>query len=615
MGAAVKYSPDFERIQALPTRVVGRDRGEELLRELTPLLTSERGKTHSLKKVRGRVVEVAEPSRLNWLQAYGIHEAAERNGAYLQLPVGSGKTLLTYLLPFVFDAVRPVLVVPENLIEKTRKEFREYERHWVKHTHPTRIVGLRELTEERNVKMLAHKVKADLYMLDEVDLLSNQESSMAKRLARDISDRNVRTVAMTGTGGRFSILNVTHLITWCLKDHAPVPIELRADGSREVEVWASALDEKTPGDWQARKRRTDPGALFDLIEVDETDHPGLAYDICTERELQEALENGEKDRLTELGLARVIFRKRLNQTEGCIISDEDSCDKQLTIKLQRVTDDVGLERAFKDFRNNRLPNGDVLEDSLRVWAQARCLGLGYFEEWIDPPPDWWNEPRKAYAKMCGKVIKRTAWTMNPLDTRKAVHREFGDHPTVLAWEEVKDLWKGETRPVWLSGSVVDHMAEWGHRNHGLLWTPSIPFGEALGDATGLPFYGAQGLTVSGSDVEYDPGDTSIILSTGANMRGRNLQDRWHRNNIACGVQSARWKEQLMGRTHRFGQPEDVEVIETLTSGDSLYAFQRALVEAEFVYATQGHRQKLLRAKTQYCAMPKGTARWQVKNAA
>lgn len=615
MGAAVRYSEDFDRIQALPRRTVTRDRGEELADELTPLLTTERGKTHSLKKVRGRMVEVPVPSRLNWLQAYGIHESAERGGAYLQLPVGSGKTLLTYVLPFVFDALRPVLVVPETLIEKTRKEFREYEQHWRKHAHPVRIVGLRELTQESNVNML-RKFGADLYLLDEVDMLSNQESSMSKRLARDISERNVPCVCMTGTGGRFSILNVTHLITWALKESAPVPIELRPDGSREVEVWAAALDEKTPGQWlRGSKRMTDPGVLFELTEVDGSDHPGVDFDCVTERELKALLEQGITDRLTPLGLARVIFRKRLNETEGCIISDEDSCDKQLTIKLERVVDDVVLERWFKEFRAGRLPNGEVLEDSLRVWAQARCLGLGYFEEWIDPPPDWWNEPRKAYAKLCSKIIQRTAWTMNPLDTRKAVHREFPDHPIVQEWEAVKDLWKGETRPVWLTGSVVDHFAEWAHYNHGLLWTPSIPFGEALGDATGLPFYGAQGLTVAGSDVEFDSGDTSIILSTGANMRGRNLQDRWHRNNVAGGVQSARWKEQLMGRTHRFGQEHDVEVIESLTSGDSLYAFRRALIEAEFVHATQGHRQKLLRAKTQYCAMPKGTARWVEKSAA
>lgn len=577
MPDAVRYSADFARIKALPTREVSRARGEQLSRELTPLLTTAEGKRAG--------------ARLNWLQAYAIHEAAERGGGYFQLPVGSGKTLLTKLLPYVFDAQRPVLVVPTALVNKTHLEFRKLSEHWVTHDHPIRIVTLRDLVQDKNVSMLADRTKADLYLLDEVDLLSNQNSSMAKRLARDISERNVRTVAMTGTGGRFSILDISHLITWALKDWAPVPIGERADGSREVEVWADALDEKTAGDWmRSTKRRTAPGVLHDLIELTERDEEDLAT-------------------VTDLGKARLRFRKRLQQTEGCIVSDEDSCDKKLTINLTRAPMDAKLETAFRDFRLGRLPNGDVLEDSLSVWRQAKNLGRGYFEEWVDPPPDWWNEPRKMYAKLCARVILRTAWSPKPLDTRKAVHREFPNHPVVKAWEEVKDEWEGETQPVWLSASTVEAAAEFGAKHHCLLWTESIPFGEALAEVSGLPFYAAQGLTVTGADIELDDGRGSVILSTGANMRGRNLQDRWHVGMLAGCLQSARYNEQWLGRWHRFGQLRDCFAYIMLTSGDSLGSFERAIAEAEFVRQTQGHRQKLLRAKINRTELPQNTSRW------
>ena len=112
MSYAVEYSDDFARIQGLPVREVVRARGEDLSRELSPLLRTEWGRTHAMLGKK----EIAKPSELNWLQAYSIHESCEMNGGYFQLPVGAGKTLLTFLLPYVFDALRPVLVVPESLI-------------------------------------------------------------------------------------------------------------------------------------------------------------------------------------------------------------------------------------------------------------------------------------------------------------------------------------------------------------------------------------------------------------------------------------------------------------------------------------------------------------------
>lgn len=607
MSVAVQLSRDFARIQALPVREVTRERGEQLADYYTPLLVTERGRTHSMRGLK----EVAIPSRLNWLQAYAIHEFIRRRGGYFQLPVGTGKTLITFVLPYAMSAavapvLRPVLVVPVNLIEKTRIEFNRLALHWQSPPNPFTIMGLRRLTSEKNVDLL-ERIKSDLYLLDEVDQLSNQESSMAKRLARDIDERLIDTGAFTGTGGRFSILDVSHFLTWALKEHAPVPLEEHIPGLREVEVWASALDEKTPGEWSRGTRSTRPGVLLDLIDLD--------VDAELQAENDAALLNGEEpfyeNGLDELSLARLIFRKRLQSTEGCIISNHDSCDKALTIKMHTAPEDRAIERAFVDFRRMRLPNGDVIEDSIVYWSQARNLGKGFFREWIEPPPDWWNEPRKAYFKLCEKIIRRTAWTGTPLDTRRAVHNAFPDAPEVLEWEAVKDEWEGETQVVWLSSSVAEHMAEWATKRHVLAWDCSVDFCEAVAELAGLPFFGEKGEDSRGRSIETHDGATSVVLTTGANLRGRNLQDRWHENVIAGGLQSARDLEQWFGRTHRFLQEHDVVANILLTSGDSLYSFDRASVEARFVLQTQGHRQKLLRAAKERCALPKGTARWRL----
>ncbi len=608
MGAVVKLSRDFLRIQALPEREVTRERGEQLADYYTPLLVTERGRTHSMRGTK----EVPIPSRLNWLQAYAIHEFIRRRGGYFQLPVGTGKTLITLLLPYVMNAVdvevrKPVLVVPVNLIDKTRIEFNRLQLHWQQPPHPFTIMGLRRLTSEGNVDLL-ERIESDLYLLDEVDQLSNQESSMSKRLSRDIDERVVPVGAFTGTGGRFSILDISHLLTWTLKENAPVPIEPVGPGeTREVEVWASALDEKTPGEWSRGTRRTQVGVLLNLIPLD------LAAELKSENDYAEL--NGEEPfypaGISEVSHARLVFRKRLQRTEGCIISNHDSCDKKLTIKMHCAPDDRAIEKAFVDFRKMRLPNGDVIEDSIVAWSQARNLGKGFFREWIEPPPDWWNEPRKAYFKLCEKVIRRTAWTTDPKDTRRAVHNAFPDAPQVLEWEAVKDEWEGETRVAWLSSSVVECMADWALRAHVLAWDCSVDFCEAVAELAGLPFYGEGGTDSKKRSIEVDEGETSVVLTTGANLRGRNLQDRWHVNVIAGGLQSARDLEQWFGRTHRFLQERDVVANLLLTSGDSLYSFDRASVEARFVLQTQGHRQKLLRAAIERCELPKGTARWRL----
>ncbi len=597
MGAAVQISPDFERIRAMPVRDLSEERGKRLARQLSPMLLTEEGKAHP---VWGQ--------GLQWLQALAIDEAIKRDGAYLQLPVGSGKTLLSYLFGYIFESERPVLVVPNNLIEKTTLEFQTYRKYWVRPPRPPRIIGLRELVKRQNFisagangkrpKNLLERIKPDLFILDEVDMLKNQNSSMVKRLARYIDKHNVRTIAMTGTGGRFSILDISHLITWALKERAPVPLDYA-----ELCVWADAIDERKrfEGFGSLRKRRTQPGALLELIDLTRKD-VGL-------------VKGQDPDDIEEIGYARAAFRKRLTSTVGCIISDTDSCDKPLTIKLVRAPHDRVIERHFKAFRDHSItPTGDDVIDSLTYWALESAIGEGHCPRWKKPPPLWWSEPRKMYAKLCAQVIKRTAWSENPLDTAGAVRAEFGDHEIVKEWEAVKKKWKGKRETVWHSYSVVEAAADWVEKNHGIVWVKSLAFGAALSDATGLAFYGEEGRDAKGRSIERDNGKRSVICSVASNMRGRNLQDRWHRNLVVGGVQSARYNEQLYGRTHRFGQLHPVHVEILLTSGGSLYSFERAKVEARFVHATQGHRQKILRAKHITCPLPLNEERW-VANAA
>ncbi len=246
--SAIQESEDFLRIRGLPCRQYDRAQAEQDVRDLTPLLTTPKGRAANVS--------------LFPQQAFTLREFHENRGAFAALDTGDGKTLISFLAAHVADAKRPVLVIPEALREKTFREFGEYAQHWVTPRPPPRIVGYKELTREENVDLL-ERLEPDLYIFDEFHKASNQEGSAAKRLGRDIDARNVPCLVMTATSGRLSILDYSHGLTWALKENTPVPLD-----HAELECWANAIDLKDPRTF----RRLRPGALLDLIDL-ATDDP------------------------------------------------------------------------------------------------------------------------------------------------------------------------------------------------------------------------------------------------------------------------------------------------------------------------------------------------------
>src|SRR5690606_13873025 len=106
------------------------------------------------------------------------------------------------------------------------------------------------------------------------------------------------------------------------------------------------------------------------------------------------------------------------------------------------------------------------------------------------------------------------------------------------------------------------------------------FATRLAERTGLPMYGRQGLTASGASLHAARPTGSIICSRPANTRGFNLP-AWPRQLITLMPPSAKWVEQIIGRSHRAGAREAVVVDVLATSGGTLDAFEAMLSEARF----------------------------------
>ena len=580
---AVALTKDFERIRDLPVREITKERIARDNANFTKLLATPKG--------------LAAGVALMGLQGFVLRELCELGGSYSGIPVGGGKTLVSFLAPTVVEAKRPLLVIPAALREKTAIEFAKYAEHWQAPRPAPMVRSYTDFTDE-NALDLFEQLAPDFVMCDEAHKSSNHTGSFAKRFARWKVKSGCKCWFASGTGTRFAISNFSHLLIWALEDGAPVPLDLD-----ESEAWGSAIDERQA--FGTKARRTRVGKLLEL----NARVPERARAITQLRKEREAAGHLWSD----LALSRLAFQDRLRHTPGVVIVDDDSCDQPLTIRMTVAPEDEELNGWFDRYLNDseELPDCLRATDTVQIYAKQRELGCGMYYRWDPMPPEEWLAARRAYTRFVRAKVLSSASSPYPLDTPEAVKKRFRDHPIVCAWAAIEKSFKLNSVPVWLSGSVVQHVTQRAHQAPTLVWCGIRAVGDALAQVSGFKYYGADGRAQDGSSIEHAPADRSAILSIAANSTGRNLQ-RFHRNLIVGGLQSALDNEQLLGRTHRYGQTRPVEVEVLATSGLSEYAWKTALREASFVLTTQGQRQKILRAQFTPCNYPSGALRWSVK---
>jgi hypothetical protein len=548
MPIAIPHSTDFARIAALPRRRVSKDDAVAWARALTP----------DLRRAGSRATLV------RW-QGYCLAEAAENDGGFFGLTVGQGKTLLAEMLPVVMNARRPALLIGASLREKTYADRRALMNDWQLHNPPPRIVSREELALEQNAYLL-DELAPDLLIIDEADEWSNTDSSAVRRVDRYVRKMRgehgrdaVRVVAMTGTPIRNSILDMWHLLCWALDDGAPMPMR-----ESEARLWAGALDNK--GDRGAMSSRVRPGPLGPDLEA-----------------------------------AREWFRARLVETPGVVIIDEDSAEGvPLTIRTRLANECPEIDRHFERFMvDQENPDGQPVSTPLSRWLMGGQLGCGLFSYYDPEPPEAWRDARRAFAAFVRNAIEAsTRRGGKPLDTERQVSRAFEDHPTVRAWLGLKDTFdqKRASHTAWLSDATIDSAIAWLDESPaiGIVWCGSVEFAERLAERTGLPYYGPKGQDQRGRGLHVAPHE-NLICSWNANKKGFNLQ-AWTRQLIVMPPQSAKWLEQIYGRSHRAGQTRHVTIDVLATSGGTLDGFETAIGEAGFGRAVVSLTQKVMRAE-------------------
>jgi hypothetical protein len=562
MRSEVQHTEDFERIAALPRRRLTKADAVAWAEVLTPELLCKGAK-----------------GKLRPWQAYALAMAVQCLGAWLALPVGLGKTLISYLLPVLLKARRSILVIPANLREKTWADFTSYKGVWRAPNPMPSLISREELALESNANKL-FEVHPDLLMIDEADDLANRESAAARRIDRYVVAHDpenvtckrclaamaaggkaitVVVVSMTGTPSRKSIMGYWHLIMWALRERAPMPLR-----ESEALMWASALDERP----QRFGRRMKPGPLG-----------------------------------ADIHAARKWFQRRLAETPGIMIVDGDSAAHiPLHISLRLSKEDPEIDKHYRKFLvDEQNPDGMPVTDPLSRWRFDGQLGCGLFKYYDPPPPPEWREARMASAYVIRAEIDASQRTGTPIETEaQAVKRLLKrEHPAILEWLEIKPTYdeKKHTHTKWVSAATVESACEWLRESEdpGIIWCGGVDFAHVLASVARLPYYGPQGKDAkTGRGLHAADARRSMVVSWNANKKGFNLQ-AWRRQLLIHPPQSAKWLEQIFGRSHRSGQTQPVWITYLATSGGTLDAFDSAVSEAGFSRETVGLTQKLLRA--------------------
>lgn len=518
---------EFRRVQNLPTRDPEPD--PALAAILTAHLKTYAG-TQSLRPI----------------QAQALYEIGKYRRLLGPIRVGAGKTLISLLAARILESRAPILLVPASLVEKTRRDIRELAVHW-QIPRNLRIESYEKLGTVGGSRIL-EVMKPDCIIADEVHCLKNRKAGRTRRVLRYMKEHPETVfIAISGTLIRNSLKDFAHIAQWTHGDESPVPID-----DNVLEEWANALDAKVNP-----LSRVDPGALGS--DVDD---------------------------------ARKRFQDRLLRTPGVVatsLGEDVACSLYISALVYEVS--PVTEEHFKRLRTLwERPDGFALSEAVDVWRVARQLALGLHYEWNPNAPEEWLARRRVWAKFVRETLSRSRHLDTELQVANACDAGELDPTYLNAWREIRDTFKPNPVPVWHDDSALVVCEKWLSKNEGIVWTLHDFFAEELSRRTGIPYFGAEGLTHDGRYIGDAKG--SIIASIAANGTGKNLQT-WEHNLVTCPV--SEW-EQLLGRTHRPGQMADAVTCDVLMACmEHETAWEQALEAARMIHDTQGHEQKILSA--------------------
>jgi hypothetical protein len=496
--------------------------------------------------------------RLRNIQSIALHWIEQTKGGFLPLAVGSGKTLVSLLASRAVGAKRPFLLVPAPMVVPLFRELERLKPHWNIDMNLS-IFPYSQLSLAKNTDFL-ERLRPDLIIADESHLLRNNSASRVKRFLRYFqSYPETKFVCMSGTMTSKSLRDYAHLAELALRENTPVPRE-----AAELLAWSNCLDANADPRWQ-------DWTLFARFH----DVRGTG---------------GTEDMRRQ---ARKVFRERLTSTPGVVATREGSVECSLTFQPQNISVPTAVTEALDDLRRTwTRPDGEEIISAIDLWRHGLEMSAGFYYRWAWPGGivDWeWMNARSAWRRQVREILQHNVTGLDsPLLVWRGVHDGHVTDPEVQqafhAWEAVRARPKPPVETVWLSDYLIRAAVDWATEHpHGLVWYEHQAVGQALKKA-GLETYGAG---------ETPPDDgRGMALSIRSHGTGLNLQ-KSSENLVLTWPSSGKTCEQLIGRTHRFGQTADLVSMDYFAPTDEvLRAVDASRTDARYIEETQGSPQKL-----------------------
>lgn len=507
--------------------------------------------------------------------------------------VGAGKTLAFFLLPRIFRAERPLLLLPADMISggnleadwcEWRQEYDLPDIHIVRggivpnlSRGTLYVMSYAQLSQPHSSDVL-RRIGPDLVLADECHYLKAADAARTKRFLRYMqSAPDTRFVGMSGTMTGTSLKDYWHLAQLALREGSFLPEE-----EEDLKRWCGVLDAGTTASKLDR-------LLLDPLTVWAREQAG-----------QEAgsVLAGETE-------ARQAYNFRMTTCPGVVTTTSPSCDSVLRLQAHGGITFVGEDEteltvpdAMRKLQDeDELPNGLIVEDALTKAAALQQLSLGFYYYWAWPDGEvdrdyleakrGWDAAVRQYLKSYSREGCDSPHLVDQY-VRKAVAEKRRISSDLVYWQAQWDEQKRKPEPpteaAWLDFSVIIAALEWSRDNEGFLWFKSRAVGRAL-QACGVPTFW-EGMP--------DPvRHRRAALSLAVFNKGKNLQ-AWD-NQLFLEIPSdAKMWEQALGRTHRAGQTSPVVSATIMQHTWPLRrAWRSALERAKYIQDTTGQLQRLV----------------------
>jgi hypothetical protein len=597
-----------------------------------PGLTKE--EVDAISRIAVKPAAYADGFRLLPRQAWSYAVLRETNGAlFVPVGVGDGKTFLGLLAAaFYFETGNRKLIYflqPNGWEQLVNRDIPEAQEKLQLGRLPFQYLGNRtkaqrasiahsnaagcylmpySLLSTKDATEILYAIKPTAIIADEGHNLCGRGSARTKRLFTYVREAKPFFAPMSGTMCRKSLMDYHHLLVAALGLKAPIPLN-----PSDAMDWATVLD-----------AGCDPtaGGISRMA-------PLMSW-----AQKQDATAYGySNDLQTSYRRVRMSYQLRLRSAPGVVSTDPDTDIGTSLVIANRPVSTEGasgyaeLQRLIKQVATQYItPNGDDINHAIHTYKWLRELSCGFWYK-LDWPE---NAEREALERSklhlaASNVFNRDLrfWldehAKPHLDTPMLVGASLARYGARDVGERLWKSWKareecdfpGRLERVRSEVRVCDfkvrQAVEWAREyQHGLIWYEYQEAGKWIMDAlreADIPALHCPAGRVHDAAIAKSHNQL-VVAGIDAHGTGKNLQ--FHTNQYCFQFpRRAETAEQLLGRTHRYGQQADELIVYTnnTTEHDHM-CFSAMLIDSLFVVQTQGIRRKVVFAT--YDPMPEIT---------